>query len=119
MASVVVAAVEGGGDAGEVLGPAEEEVAGELLVGGGEVAGVEVVGGGVPLGFSVVVGAGGEVARGGGHRGSRDLAARSRNCPMASSRVPPGSPASTWARSEGRKSCSFIRWQSSRPPDWL
>jgi len=73
--------------------------AGGVLVGVGLLGGVplEVVGA-VTFGSAVprVLGAGdpgGEVARGGGQGGSRELADSSRNCPMASSRVPAGSPA--------------------------
>jgi hypothetical protein len=52
----------------------------------------------VMLGWVValVIGAGevgGEVARGGGHGGSREFADSSRNCDSASSRVPAGNPA--------------------------
>lgn len=60
------------------------------VVGDGE-AGEEVTFGSV---VSLVVGGagrpGGDVARGAGQGGSRELAASSRNCPMASSRVPAG-----------------------------
>jgi hypothetical protein len=68
----------------------------ELAVGGAPVEGLL---GAVPDGSVVslvVVGVcatGGEVARGGGHAGSSEFADNSRNCPMALSSVPVGSPA--------------------------
>jgi hypothetical protein len=56
--------------------------------------------GAVPVVDSVVSGVGvgvcatgGEVARGGGQAGSSEFADNSRNCPMALSSVPVGSPA--------------------------
>jgi len=61
---------------------------------------LEVVFGVVPFGsivppvvVGVVCGAGGEVARGGGQGGNREFVDNWRNCPMALSRVPVGSPA--------------------------
>ena len=54
-----------------------------------EVVGAVTLGSAVPLAGPP----GGEVARGGGQAGSRELADNTRNCPIASSRVPPGSPA--------------------------
>ena len=82
---------------GDVVAGAAGGVFAGLLVGAallGEVP-LEVVGA-VPLGSVVplVLGPpGGEVARGGGQAGSSELADNSRNCPIASSRVPPGRPA--------------------------
>jgi hypothetical protein len=84
---------EGVGDV--VAGAAGAGVAGVLLGG----VPLEGVGGAVAFGAVVppaVIGAsgpGGEVARGGGQGGRRELADNSRSCPMASSRVPAGSPA--------------------------
>jgi len=81
------------GAAGEVLAGALVEL---VLLGGmplEEVVGAVTFGSVVP---PVVVGAcgpGGEVARGGGQGGSRELAANSRNCLMALSKLPAGSPA--------------------------
>ncbi|OMC07611.1 hypothetical protein A5736_08320 [Mycobacterium sp. SP-6446] len=82
---------------GEVVAGAAGEVVAGALVGVGllgevplEVVGAVALGSGAPL---VAGPPGGEVARGGGQAGSRELADNSRNCPMASSRVPPGSPA--------------------------
>lgn len=81
-------------------------------------AGEEVTFGSV---VSLVVGGagrpGGDVARGAGQGGSRELAASSRNCPMASSRVPAGRPARTCARSGGRRSSSFHQMAVERAPD--
>ena len=82
-----------------VAGAAGVVLAGVLveLVGGG--APVEGLLGAVPDGSvvsPVVVGVcatGGEVARGGGQAGSSEFADNSRNCPMALSSVPVGSPA--------------------------
>ena len=68
----------------------------ELVVFGvplGEVLGAVAFGSGVPLVVAVVCGAGGEVARGGGQGGSSAFVDNWRSCPMALSRVPPGSPA--------------------------
>ncbi len=77
---------------GDVVAGAVGAVLAGVLVGLALLDGavLEDVGGAVTFG-SVV--AGGEVARGGGHGGSRELADNSRNWPMASSRVPAGSPA--------------------------
>ena len=62
---------------------------------------------------------GGRVLVGGGaHGGSSELCASSRSWPIASSRLPAGSPAVTWARSEGRRSCSRISWQPSESVAW-
>ena len=82
---------------GDVVAGAAGGVFAGVLVGVGLLAEVplEAVGA-VPLGCIVplVSGvSGGEVARGGGQAGSREFADKARNCPMASSRVPPGSPA--------------------------
>ena len=52
------------------------------------------------------------------HSGSSELWASSRSWPMASSSDPAGRPAETWARSEGRRSCSRIRSQSSAVLAW-
>ena len=87
--------VEVGGDV--VAGPVFAGVLVGVVPPGGVT--LEEVGGAVGFGsvvLPVVVGAcgpGGEVARGGGQGGSRELAASSRNCPMALSRLPAGSPA--------------------------
>jgi hypothetical protein len=91
--AVTVWEVVGDVVAGAVLAGTLVEV---VLVGG---LPLEVVGGAVGFGsvvLPVVVGAcgpGGEVARGGGQGGSRELAASSRNWRMAFSRDPVGSPA--------------------------
>ena len=82
---------------GDVVAGAAGGVFAGALVGVGllDEVPLEVVGA-VPFGCVVplvVGGPGGEVARGGGQAGSRELADKARNCPMASSRVPPGSPA--------------------------
>ncbi len=83
-----------GGETGavaEVLGapvpeglgvPGDEVAVGALEVGGVLVAGVLVAGDvtfgcGISLGLAVLVGVGGDMARGGGQSGSRDLAAKS------------------------------------------
>ena len=82
-----------GGDV--VAGAAGGVFAGALGVGLLDEVPLEVVGA-VTLGSVVplVVGPpGGEVARGGGQAGSKELADNSRSCPIASSRVPPGRPA--------------------------
>jgi hypothetical protein len=68
----------------------------ELVLLGGvplEVVGAVTLGSVVPPAVVGTCGPGGEVARGGGQGGSRELADNSRNCPMALSRVPAGSPA--------------------------
>jgi hypothetical protein len=91
--AVTVWEVVGDVVAGAVLAGTPVEV---VLVGG---VPLEVVGGAVGFGsvvLPVVVGTGGpggEVARGGGQGGSRELVDNSRSCPMALSRVPAGSPA--------------------------
>lgn len=57
--------------------PGDEVAVGALEVGGVLVAGDVTFGCGVSLGLAVLVGVGGDVARGGGQSGSRDLAAKS------------------------------------------
>jgi hypothetical protein len=82
---------------GDVVAGAAGGVFAGVLVGVGLLGEVPLaVVGAVTLGSAVPLVAGppgGEVARGGGQAGSRELADNSRNCPIASSRVPPGSPA--------------------------
>lgn len=88
----------------------------------GMVAGVEGVDGPDVAGAFGIDGAvgplrgtgGGPAARmgfGGAQIGSSELRASSRNWPMAPSRLLAGRPASTWARSEGRRSSKRIRVQ--------
>ena len=79
----VVAGAAGGMFAGALLGVGLLD---EVPLG---VVGAVTLGSVVPL----VAGPGGEVARGGGQAGSKELADNSRSCPIASSRVPAGSPA--------------------------
>ncbi|SHT84763.1 Uncharacterised protein [Mycobacteroides abscessus subsp. abscessus] len=55
---------------------------------------------------AVGAGGGGVLGAGGGHGGSAFLLSW-RSCPIASSRVPPGSPVSTCWRSDGRRSDTF------------
>lgn len=85
---------------GDVVAGAVGAVLAGVLVGLALVDGValEEVGGALTFGSAVPGGVGvppacGGVARGGGQGGSREPAASSRSCPMASSRVPAGSPA--------------------------
>src|SRR6516225_1174724 len=123
----------GGGSAvtvGVVVGDVVAGAAGVVLAGAlvelvvvgvplGEVLGAVAFGSGDPLVVAIVWGAGGEVARGGGQTGSNEFVDNWRSCPMALSRVPPGSPAWTCARSGGRRSSGFIRRQFRWPPDSL
>ena len=76
---------------GDVVAGAVGAVLAGVLVGLALLDGVALEEAGGAVTFGSV--AGGEVARGGGHGGSREVADNSRNWPMASSRVPAGSPA--------------------------
>ena len=85
---------------GDVVAGAAGVVFAAVLVGVVPLGGVpiEEVVGAVTLGCAVPLvvaagGPGGEVARGGGQGGSRELADNWRNWPIAPSRVPAGSPA--------------------------
>jgi hypothetical protein len=117
----------GEGDAGE--GDAGEGDAGEgdAGLGGGGGGAVTVVGASGAGGASefdgvgrggggVVLGGGDGVVFGAGGRqiGNTEDCPSSLSCLIASSRVPPGSPAVTWARSDSRRSATFKGLQPER-----
>ena len=90
---------------GVLVGVADGVGAGDDVAGSAEV----LDGGGVGLGVVVVRE---EVA--GAQIGSTEFWPSSLSWRMASSRVPPGRPAETWARSDSRRSASFSGWQPER-----
>jgi hypothetical protein len=103
----------GGGGAVTVVGTSGEGAAVALGDGGGaadveEGPGGVLDGAGVGVGVDVVLGAGGRQI------GRTEVWASSLSCRMASSSVPPGSPAVTCARSDSRSSATFSGLQPVR-----
>src|ERR1700761_2428004 len=97
--TVTVVGTSGAGDISEALG------AGAAVVDG---AGAGLVATGVGVGVGVVLGAGGR------QTGSTEFWPSSLSWRMASSSVPPGSPAVTCARSDSRRSATLSGVQVAR-----